>query len=126
MMNISGLLVCCLLKPQIWLIIIGGVVPLIVANCVIVVPSLLGGYARFGLTVEQLITKAIDYLNNGESAYVMDPIYAAYGCVYSDTLLEIAVEIMDRVPLELESDYDSIGIISIDGITACLSLQFKD
>ncbi|QXO09990.1 hypothetical protein pEaSNUABM37_00029 [Erwinia phage pEa_SNUABM_37] len=100
--------------------------PLIVATCVITVPSLIGGYAKFGLTDAELITLAIDHVNRGDIAYTEHPEYQRSGCVFSDTIVDLAVEIINLLPAELESDYDQLTIIEINDAAVCLSLEFKD
>lgn len=100
--------------------------PLIVATSVISVPSLFGSYAKFGLTNAELITLAVDHINNGDVAFTEHPEYQRSGCVFSDTIVDLAVEIVNLLPIELESDYDQLVIIAIDGASVCMSLEFKD
>lgn len=100
--------------------------PLIVAQCVVRVPSLVGSYALFDLTPAELITLAIDHINRGDVAYIDHPEYRRSGCAFSDAIIDLAVEILDLLPAELESDFDQIGIIEINDATMLVSLEFKD
>lgn len=100
--------------------------PLIVAQCVIRVPSLAGGYALFGLSPAELITLAIDHINRGDVAYIEHPEYQRSGCAFSDTIIDLAVEILSLLPAELESDFDQIGLVEIDDASVLVSLEFKD
>lgn len=100
--------------------------PLIVAQCVVAVPSLFGRYAMFGLTNAELIQIAVDHVNRGDVAFTEHPEYQLSGCAFSDTIIDLAVEILQLLPAELETDFDQLAIIEIDGGTACLSLEFKD
>lgn len=100
--------------------------PLIVAQCVVAVPSLFGRYATFGLTNAELIQIAVDHVNRGDVAFTEHPEYQRSGCAFSDTIIDLAVEILQLLPAELETDFDQLAIIEIDDGTVCLSLEFKD
>lgn len=100
--------------------------PLIVATCVVTVPSLVGAYATFGLSGGELIQIAVDHINRGDVAYAEHPEYQRSGCAFSNTIVDLAVEILKLLPAELETDFDQLTIIEINGITVCLSLEFKD
>lgn len=100
--------------------------PVIVAQCVIKVPSLIGSYAKFGLTNQELIALAVDHVNRGDVAFTDHPEYQRSGCVFSDTIVDLAVEILQQLPAELETDFDQLTIVEIDGDVAWLSLEFKD
>lgn len=100
--------------------------PLIVAQSVITVPSLVGGYAKFGLTNAELITLAVNHINKGDEAFVCHPEYQRSGCAFSDTIVDLAIEIIYLLPDEFDTDYDQLGIIQINDCTVCLSLEFRD
>ena len=100
--------------------------PLIVAQCVITVPSLFRGYAKFGLQNAELIRLAVDHVNRGDVAYAEHPEYQRSGCAFSDTIVDLAVEILQLLPAELETDFDQLAIIEINDDAVCLSLEFKD
>lgn len=99
--------------------------PLIVAQSVITVPSLRWGYAKFGLTHAELITLAVDHVNRGDIAYAGHPEYQRSGCVFSDTIVDLAVEIINLLPGEFDTDFDQLAVIAIDDCTVCLSLELK-
>lgn len=98
----------------------------VIAQCMITVPSQLGGYALFGLTPEQLIAVAVDHINRGDDAFVSHPEYDRSGCAFSDTILDLAVEIIGQLPAEFESDYDRLTILYNSGAAVLLSLEFTD
>lgn len=100
--------------------------PTIVANSVIRVPSLIGAYATFGLTVGALIQIAVAHINYGDEAFTEHPEYQRSGCVFSDTIVNLAVEILQLLPCELESDFDHLVIIELNDADVLLQLQFKD
>lgn len=100
--------------------------PRVIAQCMITVPSLLGRYALFGLTPEQLVAVAVDHVNRGDEAFVTHPEYARSGCVFSDTIVDLAVEIIGQLPAEFESDYDRLVVLYNSGAAVLLSLEFTD
>lgn len=100
--------------------------PLIVAQSVITVPSLIGGYAKFGLTNAELITLAVDHINKGDEAFTEHPEYQRSGCVFSDTIVDLAIEIIGLLPGDFDTDFDQLAVIVVDGHTVCLSLEIKD
>lgn len=100
--------------------------PRVIAHCMITVPSLLGRYALFGLTPEQLVAVAVDHVNRGNVAVITHPEYERSGCAFSDTILDLAVEITGLLPAELESDYDRLVVLYNSGAAVLLSLEFTD
>lgn len=101
--------------------------PMIVADCVIEVPSLLGSYAPFGLKRSEFIGVALRHINEGDIAFVEHPEYAQSGCIFSDAVIDLAVEILQQLPGEFESDFDHIEARLVnEDCSMMLQLQFKD
>jgi len=99
---------------------------MIIATCVVKVPSLVGGYAPFDLSAPELIGLAIDHINRGDVALIDHPVYQHSSVAFTNTIIDLAVEILNHLPAELETDFDQIGIVQIDGTVALVTLEMKD